>query len=427
MSSRCAICHAEYPSAKGFHRRPVGKGRFELLCPRCADRQEEVAFHCTLALFAVMTVLGIVLFHRILFGPALLFFGTLFLTLVATVLPHELGHALAALAVGMRLFTVAWGAQGRILFMRQILGYDLVCRSILLGGTTLYTPKHLTCVRLRDFVAVLGGPLANGLIILLALGTLDRVPSDGRLYYILVGFVYGNVITLAVGLFPRKAWMGKDYVPNDGLHLLTLPFLSHASLEAWHSTTFYYEALESLQRGNVQNAERWLTKGTEVYPDNSWRLSVQASILEHQHKYPQARGTYLRALYQLESMPDWQAYLWNAIAWTDLMIADPALLEEAERFSRQAIEEVPWLSAIKGTRGSVLIELGRCDEGVRLVEQAFRENDVASQKALNACYLAIAVARQKDKLKAHEYLDKAKKWDLNCPLLERTIKEVQQR
>ena len=54
------------------------------------------------------------------------------------------------------------------------------------------------------------------------------------------------------------------------------------------------------------------------------------------------------------------------------MLADPTLLEEAERFSRQALGELPWLSYVRGTRGSVLIELGQIDEGVQHVEAAFQ-------------------------------------------------------
>jgi hypothetical protein len=38
----------------------------------------------------------------------------------------------------------------------------------------------------------------------------------------------------------------------------TIPFMPRKSMEAWHSLTFYYEAMESLERGSVQDAEHWL-------------------------------------------------------------------------------------------------------------------------------------------------------------------------
>ena len=203
--------------------------------------------------------------------------------------------------------------------------------------------------------------------------------------------------------------------------------MSRKSIEDWHSATFYYESMEALQRDRVQDAKQWLAKGMEAYPDNSWGIVAEASILNHEQNYALAKDGYIAALSQPEMTPEIRAHLWNNIAWMDLMLADPTLLEEAERFSRQALGELPWLSYVRGTRGSVLIELGQIDEGVQHVEAAFRENYMGSLKALNACYLAIAFIRRGDFTKALDYIDEAKKRDPKCPLLERAAKELDNR
>jgi tetratricopeptide (TPR) repeat protein len=425
MSARCAVCSAEYPSAQGFHRRPVGKGRFEQLCPGCTSRQEEGTFLFALALSTGMTVLGLICFSNLTTSSSLVFFGSLLLTFVVTILPHELAHALAALITGQRLFTVTLGSSGRILSVGQIFGYDIVIHRILLGGSVLYSPKNLYHARLRHFIVVLAGPMADVLLIVLAIFYLNRVAREGIFYYMLGGFIWGNIIQLAINLFPRKVRMGYNYIPSDGLNLLKTPFMSRATIEAWHSTTFYYEALESLQRDNIQDAEQWLQRGMEAYPNNSWGLLVEAGILEHKRQYREARDVCLRVFSQPALAPEIQAYLWCAIARLDLIIAEPALLEEADRFSLQAIEELPWESSYKGTRGSVLIELGRLDEGVRFTQQAFQENCEVSFKAINACYLAIAEVKLGDKSTALKWIDEAKKHDLNCPLIERAVKEIE--
>jgi hypothetical protein len=111
----------------------------------------------------------------------------------------------------------------------------------------------------------------------------------------------------------------------------------------------------------------------------------------------------------------------------DLMIATPPLLEEADQFSRQALEEIPWSSYAKGTRGSLLIELGQIDEGVPLVEQALWEHDKASDKSLNACYLAIAMIERGDSPNGRKYIELARKHDPNCPLLERAIRRLNEK
>ena len=358
MSISCAVCHAEFPSKKGFRRRPVGKGRFELLCPGCSDRQAESTFNFAVLWFLGMAILGIALFNATPMGSVLLLLGALCLTVIFSVIPHELGHAVAALVLGMRLFTVSFGVKGRILFVRKVLGYDLAFHAVLLGGYVLSTPKRLCFARLREFLVVLAGPLTDGLLIVIALYFLAGTSSDDMSFHILAGFIYGNVLTLAISLFPRKCWINNERLPNDGWLAFTIPFMPRKSMETWHSLTFYYEAMESLERGNVQDAENWLAKGNAAYPDNSWAAIAQASILNHQHQWAEARELYLRALNQPESTPEYQAHLWNAIAWMDLMIATPPLLEEADQFSRQALAEIPWSSYAKGTRGSRLDQTG---------------------------------------------------------------------
>ena len=427
MSTCCAVCQAQFPSSKGFRRRPIGKGRFELLCPGCSDRQAESTFRLALFCFLGMTVLGVLLFHMTSFGCVLLFLGIMCLTVTVNVIPHELGHALVALCLGMRLFTVCFGARGRILFVRQVLGYDFVFHAVPLGGYVLCTPRQLCFARLRYFLTVLAGPLTNGLLIIIAWHLLARVSSNNMSFHILAGFVDGNVFTLALCLFPRKCRINHERVPNDGLLALTIPFMSRKSLEAGHSLTFYYEAMESLERDNLARAEHWLEKGVAEYPGNLWALVARASMLSHQHEFAEARELYIGALSQPESTKDFQAYLWNNVAWMDLMIATPPLLEEADQFSRQALEEIPWLSYAKGTRGSVLIELGRIDEGVPLVEQAFRENDKPRDKALNACYLAVAMIRRGDTSEGCQYIEEAKRRDRTCPLIERATRELEER
>jgi len=427
MSLRCSICRAEFPSAKAFRRQPVGKGKYRRLCPGCSNRYAESASNFGLFCSAIMAIVGVALiwaWPQAPYGWGCLFVGILYLTFVLTVLPHELGHALAALAVGMRVFTVTVGWSGRILLVAQVFGYDFVFRSIPLGGSAHIGPKSVRFARLRYFIAVLGGPLANLLLIVLALWLIDDSSREDITYWALAAFIYGNIIKLALGLFPRKVRHERRRIPNDGLILLQIFRMSRTSIDAWHSTTFYYEALEALERGNVSDARRWLANGVEAYPDNSWSESMQASILTHEHKYREARDIYLAILSRPESKPEFQSQLWNGIAWLDLRIDDPTLLEEADQFSRRAIEDDPWSSLVRGTRGSVLIELGQIDEGYPLVEQAFQEND-RDAKALNACYLAIAESRQGGIRNARWFINEAKKRDPNCPLLERAMREVE--
>ena len=77
-----------------------------------------------------------------------------------------------------------------------------------------------------------------------------------------------------------------------------------------------------------------------------------------------------------------------------------------------------------GTRGTVLVEMGQLQEGVKLLKEAFEKHTVGYNKALNACYLAIAYFRMGDRQQAVNYLKLAVQLDSECSLLERAEAEL---
>ena len=95
------------------------------------------------------------------------------------------------------------------------------------------------------------------------------------------------------------------------------------------------------------------------------------------------------------------------------------MLPEADDFSRQALEKAPWVVYFKGTRGIVLVELGRYDEGIALLEEAMRKHPDNWGKAINACYLGIAAGRRGFPSESRHYFALARKLDPYCPLLDR--------
>lgn len=352
-------------------------------------------------------------------GQPLLYLGSLHLVVVFSVVAHELGHALAALMVGARLFRINIGLYGRVVFSRRVFRCRFVVRSILYGGNVLCAPKGTTFFRLRYAVVLLGGPLANVLLMVLGQWAFSRFSQDNLLSSVLAAVVHGNLFLLVISGIPRRMWIEGSRGATDGLALLSIPFMTREAIKAAHSAVFYYELMDALEQRDIEEATRWLTKGTELVPDEGWLLFGRASILSAQRQYQEARDVYLKALGESDMASEAQGYVWNNIAWESLMTGESALLAEADQFSRQAYAELPSVSPIKGTRGSVLIELGHLDEGAPLVEQALRENHQPSHRALNACYLAIAMAKRGDTSKAQKYAEQAERLDPQCPLLER--------
>jgi len=114
----------------------------------------------------------------------------------------------------------------------------------------------------------------------------------------------------------------------------------------------------------------------------------------------------------------------NSLAWADLMQGDAALLPEADRWSAKAIELLPDEPAVQGTRGTVLLGLGRLDEGIALLERSEQGTTEQGTKrpqarALDLAALALGEALRGDSGRARALLAKVHALDPRCELLPR--------
>jgi hypothetical protein len=113
----------------------------------------------------------------------------------------------------------------------------------------------------------------------------------------------------------------------------------------------------------------------------------------------------------------------NNLAWCDLMLDEPALVEEALSSSAMAIDLLPEHPAIRGTRAFALILGGRPGEGIDLGHAACVKTKEAGPRALQACVLAIGYARDWRFGQAARWLELARKADPDCSLLGRASGE----
>ena len=94
------------------------------------------------------------------------------------------------------------------------------------------------------------------------------------------------------------------------------------------------------------------------------------------------------------------------------------------RVPPELAREHRWLPEIVGTRGAVLVEVGKLEEGAALLREAIgRQKDVRS-RAINACHLAVAEYRAGRPEESRRYIEQARTFDPKCFLLEQTVREV---
>ena len=151
---------------------------------------------------------------------------------VLIIIPHELGHALAAHVLGVRAIQIIIGS-GHTLFTFQWMGMTWEVKQFPLGGITSISIESTHLYRLRMFFIVLFGPLTNILLFLFALQLPQEIflrnPPGTYLFPGLI-FYFSNAVTIVANLFPHYNNVGEIRFPSDGLQMITIPFLSKQAI-----------------------------------------------------------------------------------------------------------------------------------------------------------------------------------------------------
>jgi tetratricopeptide (TPR) repeat protein len=113
----------------------------------------------------------------------------------------------------------------------------------------------------------------------------------------------------------------------------------------------------------------------------------------------------------------------NNFAWACYMLEETARLDDADRASAEAHQKLPNAASILGTRGAVLVALGRVEEGKPLLKRALKLHRTRVPKATNLVGLALAALQQGQRKNARRLLKEAKELDPECELLARGERE----
>ncbi len=425
---KCDRCGKESDFEAGFiKRRKSFSSSQKTLCPSCWKRHR----HAVEGWYHIGVLCGGILGYVLLgMDPLSLpgrFLTTFFLVdvfFILSIIPHELGHAMAGRLAGWRVFAVVFGV-GQRLFKFHFRDILFSFHAFPLGGYTRLAPVNGHWFRLKRFFVYFAGPAVNGLVA----GTLFWIwraswnepgTIDVRLC------CWANLWVMAVNLFPfHSKTLG---LPSDGKQLLKTFFKTPAEVEELRAQRFAVEAL--LRRDEYKDrkgALEWSQQGLALFPSNFHLLNIRGILCLDQGDYLRAREIFHQIMpTQKPSKSNLNHYLiLNNIAYVDVLLEDPALLAEADDFSKQAYQIGPWEPSFIGTRGSVLVAMGKLEEGIKLLNEAFQAQSTAGNKAENACHLAVAHARMKNLRTAEDYLDLARQLDPDCRSIIWSAREIQ--
>ena len=186
---------------------------------------------------------------------------------------------------------------------------------------------------------------------------------------------------------------------------------------------FLMKSAREHQTSNTETANTWFDKAAALYPNNPHVRNGVGVRLLGEGKAAEARECFVDLLKDETAKPILRAVYMNNVAYANLLLGDPALLEEADQYSQEAMTWLASSAPVKSTRGAVLIQLGRLDEALPLVLDGYAQQPPWA-KAENACWLAILNARKQNPTEAEKYLAEAKSLNPKCMLLERAEREV---
>lgn len=421
----CSRCGQESAIESAYTRNLWGK-RF---CPRC----QEVRYRRNAVInYLLLPTIGLILYSI----PTLRWLGELYLILSGTLLVmiplivlHELAHAFTASLVGLQAFRIVVGA-GKPLITRRALGLDWEIRTIPWGAATLVSGLPLPGYRLRLFLVYLAGPLFHIILVIIFLAaSLFVVPFTLSTWFvrlIQIG-LYSNLLLLLSNLWPRKIGMAIGQIGTDTWNIFNLFKLTQQDLQRHHEAYYFHHALSLFQRENLEGAQVWLQRGLAAYPESILLRNLKGVIHTWEDDYNQALEVFSVILEELprlessrpEAQPAFRFLMLNNVAYSWLMLDDPSTIQQADAYSLEAYQNMPWQPEIAGTRGSVLVAMGKLDEGLPLLEKAMIQNIQPRDKAENACQIALGEIKRGDLVQARRYLEKARNWHPECTLIPR--------
>ncbi len=347
------------------------------------------------------------------------------LLLALSIVLHEAGHALAARLLGLEVPRIELG-QGRRLRKWRWGRTTLALNSLPSTGVTYIAGGGVRGVRGRLWLTIAAGPLVTAALWGAALHG-GSPPSVGEALFPTSAFTRGlaawemlafvNGWLLAFNLVPLPTLKWLPLGKNDGARLLTVPFAPRRELDVMAVSAATFEAEDLRCSGDLPGALRVL-KAALLQSPGSWIIRNSLAIVQlQQGELDAARTSFLELLAQEPPAPQLRELMRNNLAWADFRIRRDELRAEADTHSAAALARFPRAPAFMGTRGAVLVWLGRAAEAAPLLERAYAMNSEPLNRALNACCLVLAAASQGRLEAAQRWLARARENDSGSELL----------
>jgi Peptidase family M50 len=354
-------------------------------------------------MLAAMAVVALFAATRIdVIAPAIspVLFGVGFLSggFVGTAV-HEIGHFLCALLVSIPVKEVLVGG-GRMVFSCRIGETSLqLRRNPFRGG--IVVPYHvLVFCKYRTVFFLGGGLLADAVFVALLIGVSEAVYVPADLGAVLAGAVIWKLYTVMYNVMPRDVTIQDHKTSTD--------------------TRLILRTLRGPRSGPTQYG-LWFADYLNKYSVGA-KLAIPTSAAAARicHYYLQgrwadenarrdAKAAFMRELKRGGLTREVELLVLESLSTDALIFSDPSVRPYLDFWSSRALGLAPAVTTVRGTRGGVLVELGRYAEAKPFLEPLTSAEETPLDRVLGHVFLARAEHGLGDMEAAQRHVSEARK------------------
>jgi hypothetical protein len=305
----------------------------------------------------------------------------IFVWLYFSLFCHEVGHLVCAKLVGLPPRLIKVGIWFNI-FRGRFLGAQLELNILPAYGLTFaHHPDSdwstFEDLRLKLIIYSLGGCLANSALLI---GSLTMLVFTGLPIFRLFSFL--EVLMIIAALIPEDLSLYGNKIPSDGKNIFFL------LTKKYHRYFFFSGSVqeEIASIAGDQAPPKILFKNDK----RALELYVKAETAFYYLHYDEIVAL-LSELLSGESASDAErAYLLDWLSAIVINHGQKQYLSQADAWSEEAMKYAGHAKTIQGTRGAILIELGKYEEGRKLLFPLTEEGNDLFDIAISSYYLAKA-------------------------------------
>jgi tetratricopeptide (TPR) repeat protein len=312
------------------------------------------------------------------------------------VLIHEMGHVLAARAVGLEVYGVLFGT-GRHVGFISLFGVPVQIRVVPFTGLTFHS-QPIRFRRLRSSLVIVSGPAINLLVACTAFAVAEVFNEDfwsGAAFFIDVALA--NLILGVTNLVPFV--IGRLGVASDGLRLFqVISGRSKAPADPWNGRAAILRASFLYQWGRFEAAEAVLARLAGQYPFDIGARMLRSAVAAQLGRVDEALADTRKLLSEPSPSAGFGALNHELLAWLLLIAGRPSDGEEALRSAWKSFLALQWEPWCRFTCGWAEAVHGDARIAIELLDPLLGAGEGAHMEAGLYAAKALAEARRGDKV-----------------------------